>query len=30
MTMVPHFLDKSIEKSMEYNLKSFGGRKPLV
>ena len=30
MTMVPHFLEKSIEKSMEYNPKSFEGHKPLV
>ena len=30
MTMVPSILDETIEKFMDYNLQSFGGRKHLV
>ena len=30
MTMVPHFLDETIEKSMNISPKYFEGHKPLV
>ena len=28
MTMIPHFLDETLEKFKDYNSKSFGQHKP--